>query len=65
MGAVRITPGCFRNAEEVANLAAAAKRKTKLAGAGVVLHSGLYDTSAGTGTGALSILDTAANALAA
>ena len=40
IGAVRITPGHFRHAEEVANLAAAAKREAKLAGTGVVLHTG-------------------------
>ena len=43
IGAVRITPGRFRHAEEVANLAAVAKHEAKQASAGVVLH----DTPAG------------------
>jgi len=38
IGAVRITPGRFRHAEEVANLAAVAKHEAKQASAGVVLH---------------------------
>ncbi len=41
MGAVHITPGRFRHAEEVANLAAVAKHEAKQTSAGVVLHSGL------------------------
>lgn len=45
IGAVRITPGHFRHAEEVANLAAAAKREAKLAGTGVVLHSGTPESA--------------------
>ena len=61
IGAVRITPGYFRHAEEVANLAAAAKREAKLAGTGVVLHSGLHDA----GRPALATPGALQNALAA
>lgn len=61
IGAVHITPGYFRNAEEVANLAAAAKREAKLAGTGVVLHNGLPDA----GRGALAVNSAVTNALAA
>ena len=40
IGAVRIQPGTYRHAEEVANLAAVAKHEAKLASTGVVLHGG-------------------------
>ena len=40
IGAVRIQPGAYRHAEEVANLAAVAKHEAKLASTGVVLHGG-------------------------
>ncbi len=40
IGAVRIHPGIYRHAEEVANLAAVAKHEAKLASTGVVLHGG-------------------------
>lgn len=40
IGAVRIQPGIYRHAEEVANLAAVAKHEAKLASTGVVLHGG-------------------------
>lgn len=61
IGAVRITPGHFRHAEEVANLAAVAKREAKLAGTGVVLHSGPHDAR----WGALGTTSALKNALAA
>ena len=38
MGAVHITPGRFRHAEEVANLAAVAKHEAKQSSSGMVLH---------------------------
>ncbi|BEU95887.1 phosphodiesterase [Acidovorax sp. DW039] len=41
MGAVHITPGRFRHAEEVANLAALAKHEAKQTATGLVLHTGL------------------------
>ena len=47
IGAVRITPGRFRHAEEVANLAAVAKHEAKLAATGVVLHGGFTESSLG------------------
>ena len=47
IGAVRITPGRFRHAEEVANLAAVAKREAKQSASGVVLHGGLMESSLG------------------
>ncbi|RYD40154.1 MAG: GGDEF domain-containing protein, partial [Verrucomicrobiaceae bacterium] len=47
IGAVRITPGRFRHAEEVANLAAAAKREAKQSSSGVVLHGGGVDPALG------------------
>lgn len=47
IGAVRITPGRFRHAEEVANLAALAKREAKQTASGVVLHGGLTESSLG------------------
>lgn len=40
VGAVRIAPGTYRRAEEVANLAAVAKHEAKLRGSGVVVHGG-------------------------
>ncbi|WP_422845717.1 EAL domain-containing protein [Acidovorax sp. M2(2025)] len=43
IGAVRIAPGRFRNADEVANLAAAAKREAKQAASGVVLYGELAE----------------------
>ena len=46
IGAVRITPGRFRHAEEVANLAALAKHQAKIASTGVVLHGVAPDSSA-------------------
>ena len=48
MGAVRITPGRFRHAEEVANLAAMAKHEAKQAGTGVVLHGSLTEPGVAT-----------------
>ena len=39
IGAVQIAPGSFRRAEDVANLAAAAKHNAKRTGAGVFLES--------------------------
>ncbi|HRL97983.1 MAG TPA: phosphodiesterase [Acidovorax sp.] len=47
IGAVRITPGRFRHAEEVANLAAVAKHEAKQASTGVVLHGGFTESSLG------------------
>ena len=47
IGAVRITPGRFRHAEEVANLAAVAKHEAKQAASGVVLHGGFTEASLG------------------
>ncbi|MFI8614201.1 EAL domain-containing protein [Acidovorax sp. NPDC077693] len=47
IGAVRIMPGRFRHAEEVANLAAVAKHEAKQAGTGVVLHGGWTDSALG------------------
>ena len=47
IGAVRIAPGRFRHAEEVANLAAVAKREAKQAASGVVLHGGFTEASLG------------------
>ena len=47
IGAVRITPGRFRHAEEVANLAAVAKHEAKQAATGVVLHGGFTESSLG------------------
>ena len=47
IGAVHITPGRFRHAEEVANLAAVAKREAKQAATGVVLHGGFTASSLG------------------
>ncbi|WP_233589771.1 phosphodiesterase [Acidovorax sp. FJL06] len=47
IGAVRITPGHFRHAEEVANLAAVAKHEAKQAATGVVLHGGFTESSLG------------------
>ena len=48
IGAVRITPGRFRHAEEVANLAAMAKHEAKQAGTGVVLHGSLTEPGVAT-----------------
>lgn len=45
IGAVRITPGQFRSAEEVANLAATAKHEAKQASTGVVLHGNALATA--------------------
>ncbi|RLJ39362.1 diguanylate cyclase/phosphodiesterase [Acidovorax sp. 106] len=47
IGAVRITPGRFRHAEEVANLAAVAKHEAKQAATGVVLHGGFTESALG------------------
>ncbi|WP_069103500.1 phosphodiesterase [Acidovorax sp. RAC01] len=47
IGAVRITPGRFRHAEEVANLAAVAKHEAKQDATGVVLHGGLNESGQG------------------
>ena len=47
IGAVRITPGRFRHAEEVANLAAVAKHEAKQASTGGVLHGGFTESSLG------------------
>lgn len=47
IGAVRIMPGRFRHAEEVANLAAVAKHEAKQASTGVVLHGGFTESSLG------------------
>ena len=47
IGAVRIKPGRFRHAEEVANLAAVAKHAAKQTSAGVVLHGGFTESSLG------------------
>lgn len=47
IGAVRTMPGRFRHAEEVANLAAAAKHEAKQAGTGVWLHGGSADSTLG------------------
>jgi diguanylate cyclase (GGDEF)-like protein len=46
IGAVRITPGRFRHAEEVANLAAVAKHEAKQASTGVALHGGFTERRA-------------------
>ncbi|RYF53206.1 MAG: diguanylate phosphodiesterase, partial [Comamonadaceae bacterium] len=45
IGAVRIMPGRFRHAEEVANLAAVAKHDAKQAGTGVVLHGATAESA--------------------
>ncbi|HVL44578.1 MAG TPA: diguanylate phosphodiesterase, partial [Acidovorax sp.] len=47
IGAVRITPGRFRHAEEVANLAAVAKHEAKQAVTGVVQHGGFAESGLG------------------
>jgi len=61
IGAVRITPGRFRHAEEVANLAAVAKHEAKQAATGVVLHGGFTES----GLGALAATRALQNVLAA
>lgn len=57
IGAVRITPGRFRHAEEVANLAAVAKREAKQAATGVVLHGGFTESSLGALAAARALQD--------
>jgi len=61
IGAVRITPGQFRHAEEVANLAAVAKHEAKQASTGVVLH----DAPPGPDAGVLAAACALREALAA
>lgn len=41
VGAVHVTPGRFRHAEEVANVAATAKHEAKQTATGLVLHTGM------------------------